>query len=60
MLLVFISSMILNVLNSYSMIIVDLLNPKLEWDSEYEILKQNNNRYFQYAFTVIVILILFR
>lgn len=57
-LLVFISSMILNVLNSYSMIIVDLLNPKLEWDSEYEILKQNNNRYFQYAFTVIIILIL--
>lgn len=57
-LLIFISSMILNVLNSYSMIIVDLLNPKLEWDSEYEILKQNNNRYFQYAFTVIVILIL--
>lgn len=57
-LLVFISSMILNVLNSYSMIIVDLLNPKLQWDSEYEILKQNNNRYFQYAFTVIVILIL--
>ncbi len=57
-LLVFISSMILNALNSYSMIIVDLLNPKLEWDSEYEILKQNNNRYFQYAFTVIVILIL--
>ena len=52
--------MILNVLNSYSMIIVDLLNPKLQWDSEYEILKQNNNRYFQYAFTVIVILILFR
>ena len=44
-LLVFISSMILNVLNSYSMIIVDLLNPKLQWDSEYEILKQNNNRY---------------
>lgn len=57
-LLVFISSMILNVLNSYSMIIVDLLNPKLEWDSEYEILKQNNNRYFEYAFTVIIILIL--
>lgn len=57
-LLVFISSMILNVLNSYSMIIVDLLNPKLQWDSEYEILNQNNNRYFQYAFTVIVILIL--
>lgn len=57
-LLVFISSMILNALNSYSMIIVDLLNPKLQWDSEYEILKQNNNRYFQYAFTVIVILIL--
>lgn len=57
-LLVFISSMILNVLNSYSMIIVDLLNLKLEWDSEYEILKQNNNRYFQYAFTVIIILIL--
>lgn len=57
-LLVFISTMILNALNSYSMIIVDLLNPKLQWDSEYEILKQNNNRYFQYAFTVIVILIL--
>lgn len=40
------------------MLIVDLIRPKLEWDTEYEVFKQNNNKIFQYAFSVIIILLL--
>ena len=40
------------------MLIVDLLKPKLDWDTEYAVLKQNNNKIFQYVFTVFIILLL--
>ena len=40
------------------MLIVDLINPKLEWDTEYAVLKQNNNKIFQYVFSIISILFL--
>ena len=32
--------------------------PKLEWDAEYDILKNNKNKLFQYALIIINILIL--
>ena len=54
----FILAMLLNIMNSYSMLIVDLLKPKLDWDTEYAVLKQNNNKIFQYVFTVFIILLL--
>ena len=53
---IFILAMQLNIINSYIMLIVDLIRPKLEWDTEYDVLKQNNNKIFQYVFTVIIIL----
>ena len=40
------------------MLIVDFLNPKINWDTEYEVLKQNKNKIFQYFFTVIIIVFL--
>ena len=55
---IFILGFLLNIINSYTMLIIDLLNPKLEWDTEYDVLKQNNNKIFQYGFTAIIILLL--
>lgn len=56
--MMFVLAMLLNIINSYSMLIVDLIRPKLEWDTEYAVLKQNNNKIFQYVFTVLFILLL--
>lgn len=55
---IFILGFLLNIINSYTMLIVDLLKPKLEWDTEYDVLKQNNNKIFQYVFTAIIIFLL--
>lgn len=54
----FVLAMLLNIINSYSMLMVDLIRPKLEWDTEYAVLKQNNNKIFQYVFTILIILLL--
>lgn len=51
-------AILLNIINSYIMLIVDLINPKIEWDTEYAVLKQNNNKIFQYVFSIISILFL--
>ena len=49
----FITSMLINIFNNYSMIIIDLKNPKLEWITEYAVVKQNINMFFQ----IVIILI---
>lgn len=54
----FVIAMLMNFINSYLMVIVDLKKPNLNWDSEYIVMKQNNNKLFQYVFTIAVILIL--
>lgn len=51
-------SLLLNIINSNTMLIIDILNPKTEWDTEYAVLKQNNNKIFQYTFTVLIMLLL--
>ncbi len=56
--MIFILATLLNIINSYSMLIVDFMKPKLEWDTEYAVLKQNNNKIFQYVFTIFIILLL--
>ena len=56
--LIFVLAMLLNIINSYSMLLIDLLRPKLNWDTEYAVLKQNNNKIFQYVFTVLIMLLL--
>lgn len=55
---IFVLAMLLNIINSYSMLLIDLLRPKLNWDTEYAVLKQNNNKIFQYVFTVLIIVLL--
>lgn len=55
---IFILAYLLNIINSYAMLIIDLINPKLKWDTEYALLKQNNNKIFQYVFTIASILLL--
>ena len=58
LILIFILAYLLNIINSYTMLIIDLLNPKLKWDTEYALLKQNNNKIFQYVFSIASILLL--
>ena len=38
------------------MLFIDLINPNINWDSEYEINKNSKNKIFQYAFSIIMIL----
>ena len=42
-LLIAIASIIMGIFHSYISIIVDLKRPKLEWNSEYAVVKQNMN-----------------
>ncbi len=55
--LLFIESIILTMINSYLMLIIDLRMPYLNWTSEHSVVKKNNNKSFQYGFTIIMILI---
>ena len=50
--------MLINILPSYLMILVDLNKPKLEWTTEYAVVKQNMNMLYQMLFgTGVIILI---
>lgn len=46
-------AMLCNVLNNYLMILIDLKNPKLNWTTEYAVVKQNFNMIFQFILVVI-------
>ena len=54
----FINSIILGILNSILMLIVDLKRPFLNWNTEYEVIKQNGNKLFQYVYTIMIVLLL--
>ncbi len=56
-LLIFVISVFINLINSYLMLIVDLRRPYLNWNSEYSVVKRNDNKSFQYGLTIIMILI---
>ena len=58
LILLFIVSTIIAVLQSILMIIVDLKRPKLNWDSEYAVVKQNFNLIFPMIFSMINIAII--
>ncbi len=53
---IFIISGLLNIFESYIMILVDLNRPKLEWTTEYAVVKQNFNMLYQMTFGTIAIL----
>lgn len=40
---IFVISFVLSIIQSYLMLLVDLKKPKLEWDTEYAVVKQNMN-----------------
>ena len=52
----FILVLLLNIINSKLMLFIDLIKPYLNWDSEYEINKNQKNKIFQYAFSICMIL----
>lgn len=53
--ILFVSSFIVNIFNNYLMILVDLKNPKLNWTTEYAVVKQNINMLFQFVIYLIEI-----
>ncbi len=53
----FILANLLNILNSNLMVLVDFYKPNLNWNADYEAIK-NNNKLFQYVLTIIIILLL--
>ena len=55
---IFIIANLLNIFNSMLMVVIDLNNPNLNWNAEYEIVSHNNNKIYQYALTILIILLL--
>ena len=51
-------SVLLTIINSFILCLIDLIMPKLKWDSEYEILKNNKNKLLQYVLIIFNILFL--
>ena len=51
----FVLFVLINIINSKLMLLIDLINPNLNWDAENEINKNNKNKIFQYAFTIYII-----
>lgn len=54
----FVVATIMGILQSIAMIIVDLKRPKLNWDSEYAVAKQNLNLVFPVLLAMVNIVIL--
>lgn len=50
---IFMISTLMNIFNNYIMILIDLKNPKLDWSSEYAVVKQNINMFFQFIIILI-------
>lgn len=58
MLFIFGISSIINLINCYLMLIVDLRRPNLNWSTEEAVVRKSDNKLFQYAFMIVNILIL--
>lgn len=51
-------AMVINIINSFIMLIVDLKKPNLDWTSEASAIKDNGNKLYQYVTTIIMVLLL--
>ena len=51
-------AILINILYSYTMLIVDLKRPKLNWETEYAVVKQNFNMIFAFVFMIAYITLL--
>ena len=58
MFIIFIISFLLYCINSFILVLIDLINPKINWESQYELLKNNHNKLLQYVLIVLNILFL--
>ena len=54
----FIIATLINIVYSYTMLIVDLKRPKLNWETEYAVVKQNFNMIFAFAFMIAYVALL--
>lgn len=51
-------AILLNIINSFIMLIVDLKKPNLDWTTESASLNDNGNKLYQYVTTIIIIMLL--
>ena len=54
----FITAMILNIINSYILVLIDINKPNLKWSNEESVAKNNQNKLSQYVLSIITILVL--
>ena len=57
-LLMFIVAMLLNIINSNILLFIDLQRPRLNYQNEITVIKQNDNKLFQYILTVVMCFII--
>ena len=55
---IFTIASLINIFNSIFIVTIDLRDPNLNWNAEYEVVKQNNKKLYQYILTIIIILLL--
>lgn len=55
LLTIFAVSVLLSIFQNYIYLMVDLKRPKLEWDSEYAVVKQNMNMIYQFGVIFLII-----
>ncbi len=58
LLFLFVLSNLLDILDSHLMLLLDLYKPNLHWKSDYEAIKNNGNKLFQYILTIVFILLI--
>ena len=51
-------SILMSIFINYLCIIIDLKNPKLNWSSEYTVVKQNFNMFYQFVFVILEIIVI--
>ncbi len=56
--MIFIIATLINFINSYLMLVVDLRRPNLDWDTEYSVVKKSDNKLFQYALMIVNVIFL--
>ena len=56
---IILAALIMNIINSNLMVLIDLYLPKINWDTEYAVTKQNNKKILQYFVTVLMIVLLY-
>ena len=57
-LMLFLISIVINLINCYLMLIVDLRRPNIDWSTEEAVVKKSDNKLFQYALMIVNILVL--